>query len=101
MGFLARPYFFVGLFFYCVGIAFFLAHSYALVSNYVDADEQGNIMGTLLSLQAMTSVFATLVGGALMSWYVATPYVIAGGLILVSGMVFLFFTKTKNNLSIS
>jgi DHA1 family tetracycline resistance protein-like MFS transporter len=87
-----HPYFFIALFFYCVGIAFFLTNIYTYFSNQVKPKEQARTMSMLLSTQALMTIIGAAFGGLLMDYFVYTPFVIGGGIILVS----LFFYKRES-----
>ena len=86
------PYFFIALFFYCVGIAFFLTNIYTYFSNQVQPEEQARTMSMLLSTQALMTIIGAAFGGILMNYFVYTPFVIGGGLILVS---LLFYSRAR------
>ena len=87
-----HPYFFIALFFYCVGIAFFLTNIYTYFSNEVKPEEQARTMSMLLSTQALMTIIGAVFGGFSMDYFVYTPFVIGGGIMLMS---LLFYRKTR------
>lgn len=72
---------------YCLGIALFLTGIYSYISNLVDANAQARTMTLLAAIQGIMTIVATGLGSMLMLHYLATPYVVGGGLILLAAVV--------------
>lgn len=76
--------FYVMLGLYCLGIGFFLTNMNTYVSNIAGPDEQGRAMTMLISSQSLMDIAVTLIGSFVVAYYLPTPYVIGGILILIS-----------------
>lgn len=74
---------------YCVGIAFFLTNMNAYVSDVAAPDAQGRAMAMLNSSQSLMDIIVTLLGSFVVAYYLPTPYVIGGLIILISLLVWL------------
>ena len=80
--------FYVMIAVYCLGIAFFLTNFYAHVSNHCAKDQQGRAMAMLSSGQALMNILVTIMGSFVVGYYLATPYVLGGLIVLVALLVF-------------
>lgn len=78
-------YVFLGI--YCLGVGFFLTNMSATVSNAAGKAEQGRAMAMLASSQSLMTIIVTLAGSFAVSYYLPTPYVVGGAIILVSLVV--------------
>lgn len=76
--------FYVMLGLYCIGIGFFLTNMNTYVSDVAGPDEQGRAMAMLTSSQSLMDIMVTLLGSFIVSYYLPTPYVIGGIVILLS-----------------
>ena len=81
--------FYVMLGLYCLGIGFFLTNMNTYVSNIAGPDEQGRAMTLLTSSQSLMDIAVTLIGSFVVAYYLPTPYVIGGILILISWLFWL------------
>jgi MFS family permease len=88
MGFLpVNISFYVFLGVYCLGIGFFLTNMNTYVSNEAGSDQQGRAMAMLASSQSLMDIIVTLLGSFFVAYYLPTPFVIGGALILASLLV--------------
>ena len=76
--------FYSALTLYCLGVGFFLTNFTVSVSNVVAENEQGRVLALLAAGQAFSSVVVTVIGGYLTAYFLPTPYIVGGGVILLS-----------------
>jgi MFS family permease len=69
---------------YCLGIGFFLTNMSAYVSNLAGDHGQGRAMSMMSASQACMDIAVTFAGSFFVSYYLPTPYVIGGLVILGS-----------------
>jgi len=79
--------FFLLLVLYCIGIGFFLPNMYAYISNNTPAEQQGRAMATLASSQGLMDIVVTLLGSFFVAFYLPTPFIVGGIIILISLIV--------------
>ncbi|MGQ3892019.1 MFS transporter [Legionella sp. CNM-4043-24] len=70
-------------------MAFALPGLISSISNLVDENEQGKIMGTISSIQAMSTVFVMSLGGLVDSFGITSTVVGGGVLLLISWALFI------------
>ena len=70
-------------------MAFALPGLISSISNLVDETEQGKIMGTISSVQAMATVFVMSVGGLLDGFGIKSTVIGGGALLLISWALFI------------
>ena len=88
--------FYLLLVLYCIGIGFFLPNIYAYVSNNTPTKQQGRVMATLTASQGLMDIIVTLLGSFFVAFYLPTPFVVGGVIILMSLLVW-SFSKQKIN----
>jgi MFS family permease len=76
--------FYSALMLYCLGVGFFLTNFNAYVSNLVPDNEQGRVLALLGAGQAFTNIVVTFIGSFLISYFLPTPYIMGGVIILLS-----------------
>ncbi len=87
--------FYIVLGLYCLGISFFLTNMNAYVSNVAKPEEQGRTMAMMSSSQALMDIVVTLIGSFIVAKYLPTPYVVGGGILLLSWLCWLPFVKQR------
>lgn len=80
---------------FVVSMGFCIPGIMTSISNRANESEQGQVMGMIFSIQAIATVFVTIVGGYLNSININISMVISSLLIILSWLVFMVIFKKK------
>ena len=86
---------------FIIAIGFALPGLNSSISNLAPPSEQGKIMGSISSTQALSTVIILIIGGYLGHFSYITNVVVSSVLFLASGLMFILINKKKNGIALA